>query len=292
MFRRLQARCYQFYLYNIMEDEMRIRKIIGVIIICLAISIPAFAQPQGGPPGGSPGEAPQGDQAAATLDMTPVYEAMDVNKDGLVNKDEWLGSGMTQDSYDKLFSLMLDTDKDGNLTKDDIMGAIPRFEVDTDGDGKASIEGFVEAIKQAAASMAGGGQGGPPGGGPPEGAPPAGGPPAGASPGGAPAEIVGAFEAVLTLPKASPTAILTFCAGGEPFQGAWLEEGGNKVVGEMFDKEVNANELSFKIQAGPGLWEFACHIEGDKLIGTVTGDGATSPFEGKLVELEKEYCSK
>lgn len=166
------------------------------------------------------------------------------------------------------------------------MGAIPRFEVDTDGDGKASIEEFVEANKQAAANMAGGGGGeGGPGG-------PGGAPPAGAPSGGPQAKIEGAYEAVLTLPKASPTAILTFCAGGEPFQGAWLEDGGKKVVGEMFDKEIKGNEMSFKIQAGPGLWEFLCHFEGNTLIGTVTGDGATSPFEGKRVELAEDYCSK
>jgi hypothetical protein len=80
--------------------------------------------------------------------MTPVYEAMDTNKDGSVNKEEWLASGMTKDSYDKLFSLMLDTDKDGYRTKADILAAIPRFEVDTNKDGKASIEEFVAANKR------------------------------------------------------------------------------------------------------------------------------------------------
>jgi hypothetical protein len=111
-------------------------------------------------------------------------------------------------------------------------------------------------------------------------------------PGGPQAKIEGAYEAVLTLPKATPTAILTFCDGGDPFQGAWLEEGGKKVVGQMTDKEIRGNEMYFKIQAGPGLWEFLCHFEGSSLIGTVTGDGATSPFEGNLVELEEAYCSK
>lgn len=112
--------------------------------------------------------------------------------------------------------------------------------------------------------------------------------PAGVSP----VKIEGAYEAVLTLPKATPTATLTFCIGDEPFQGAWLEEGGKKYVGEMFDKEIKGNEMSFKIQAGPGLWEFLCHFEGNTLKGTVTGDGATSPFEGKAVDLEEDYCSK
>lgn len=116
--------------------------------------------------------------------------------------------------------------------------------------------------------------------------------PQGGIPGGAPAKIEGAYEAVLTLPKATPTAILTFCSGGEPFQGAWLEDGGRKFVGEMTNKEINGSELSFRIQAGPGLWDFVCTLDGNTLKGTVTGDGATSPFEGNLVELEEDYCSK
>jgi hypothetical protein len=163
--------------------------------------------------------------------------------------------------------------------------------------------GKFESDKEAAANTAEGGQGGGPGG-PPGGAP-AGGPfPNSGMPGGtggAPAEtsqsapkadIAGAYEAVLTLPKAAPTAILTFCPGGEPFQGAWLEEGGNKFVGEMTDKKIDGNVLYFTVQAGPGKWDFKCSIEGDTLKGTVTGDYATSPFEGTPVELEVEnYCS-
>lgn len=102
----------------------------------------------------------------------------------------------------------------------------------------------------------------------------------------------GSFETVLVFPKASPTVILTFCPGGEPFQGAWLEEGGKKIVGEMTNKEIKEDGMHFRVQAGPGIWDFICNIEGDTLKGTVTGDGATSSFEGKPVQLEEEYCSK
>lgn len=161
---------------------MRLQKIIGMTIICLAVSTLAMAQPQGAPEGapggGAPGgDAPGGDAVNSGLDMTPVYVAMDADKNGKIDKEEWLASGMNQDSYEHLFNGMLDKDKDGYLTKEDIMGAIPMFEVDFDGDGKASMEEFAKANADAAASMGAGGA--------PDGDT-AGGAPGGAAPGGAP----------------------------------------------------------------------------------------------------------
>jgi hypothetical protein len=70
-----------------------------------------------------------------------------------------------------------------------------------------------------------------------------------------------------------------------------LEDGGNKFVGEMTDKKVDGDVLYFTVQAGPGKWDFKCSIEGNTLKGTVTGDYATSPFEGTPVALEvANYC--
>lgn len=105
-------------------------------------------------------------------------------------------------------------------------------------------------------------------------------------------KIEGSYEVVLTLPKATPTAILTFCPSGEPFTGAWLENGGEKFVGEMYNQKINGKELSFTIKAGPGIWDFACSIDGKSIKGTVTGDGATSKFEGPRITLEEDYCAK
>lgn len=105
--------------------------------------------------------------------------------------------------------------------------------------------------------------------------------------------VAGSYQAVLPLPAASPMVIFTFCPGGGPFQGAWLEEGGNKFVGEMTNKSVDGDTFYFTVTAGPGVWDFKCTLEGDTLKGTVTGDYATSPFEGKLVELEiGDYCTE
>jgi hypothetical protein len=110
--------------------------------------------------------------------------------------------------------------------------------------------------------------------------------------GSAQAKIEGSYKVVLKLPKASPTAILTFCSSGEPFKGAWVEDDGEKFVGEMYNQKINGNEYAFTVKAGPGIWDFVCSSDGKTLKGTVTGDGATSSFEGPLVKLKKEYCTK
>jgi hypothetical protein len=112
--------------------------------------------------------------------------------------------------------------------------------------------------------------------------------------GGAQAKIEGSYQAVLKFPKASPTAILTFCPGGDgvPFTGNWTENGGEKLVNEMTKQKINGNELSFTIQAGPGIWEFVCTVDGKTMKGTVTGDGATSAFEGPRIKIEKDLCAK
>ena len=106
--------------------------------------------------------------------------------------------------------------------------------------------------------------------------------------------LEGSYEAVLKFPKASPTAILTFCPGDDsvPFKGTWYENGGEKFVNEMTKQKINGNELSFTIQAGPGIWEFVCTVDGKTMKGNVTGDGATSGFEGPRIEMKKDLCPK
>jgi hypothetical protein len=123
---------------------------------------------------------------------------------------------------------------------------------------------------------------------------PAGAPPQSAPSSDAKAKIEGSYQAVLKFPKASPTAILTFCPGNDkaPFTGNWTENGGEKLVNEMTKQKINGNELSFTIQAGPGVWEFVCTVDGKTMKGSVTGDGATSPFEGPRIKLEKDLCAK
>jgi hypothetical protein len=117
--------------------------------------------------------------------------------------------------------------------------------------------------------------------------------PGGAPPsqgGRAPAKIEGSYQVTLILPKAKPTVVLTFCKGGDPFAGAWVENGGQKLVGEMYNKKIDGNQYMFTVQAGPGIWDFVVTSDGQTLKGTVIGDGATSPFEGPRTKLDKEYC--
>lgn len=110
--------------------------------------------------------------------------------------------------------------------------------------------------------------------------------------GGASAKIVGSYQVTLVFPKASPTVQLTFCKSGDPFAGAWVENSGEKLVGEMYNKKIEGGKYIFTVKAGPGIWDFAVTSDGQTLKGTVTGDGATSPFEGPLVKLDKEFCKE
>lgn len=149
---------------------MRIHKIIGITIIYLAIAGLAFAQ------GGAPGGAPGAQGGGSNLDMSPAFKSMDKDNNGKVTKEEFLATGMTESMYNNLFVNMLDANKDGVVTEDEL-GA-PLFDVDTDKDGKCSLEEYVKANKDAEARMAAGGQGGAPGGAPGGGQ--------GETPGGAP----------------------------------------------------------------------------------------------------------
>ena len=146
---------------------MRIQKVLVITIICLAIACPVLAQQVGiqgqpagdQPQGQAPGGAPQGNSSNANLDFGPAYDAMDKDKDGKVAKEEWLASGMNQDSYNKLFTEMLDGNKDLIITKAEFTSSKPLFEVDTNKDGKVSLQEFVDANKKAVKSMGSGGQG-------------------------------------------------------------------------------------------------------------------------------------
>ena len=148
---------------------MNMTKTIIVTLICLALASPALAQ---NAPAGAAQPQQGGTTAKINLDKSELYKAIDKNKDGCMSYEEWHAVGMPDSSYKMLA-------KDGCVTKK-IMedNGDPSTSLDGNGDGKITLEEFLEFDKKGAG---GGGQGAAPAGGQggtPQGAPPAQGAPA------------------------------------------------------------------------------------------------------------------
>jgi len=145
------------------------KKIIIITTVLLAFAGLTLAQggAQGQPPAGEPPQgqsqgAPQDNRSTAKFDYGPVFEAIDKNKDGKILKDEWMAAGLSQHTYDNLFIKMLDVNKDLSVTKEEFTASSPQFEVDTNKDGKVSLEEYVAANNGRAALMSSGGASAPP----------------------------------------------------------------------------------------------------------------------------------
>jgi hypothetical protein len=159
---------------------MSMRKIVVLTFVCLAFTVSvAFAQ---GAAPTAPAKAavsekktcPPYDDAKMKGDPAPIVDAIDKNKDGKMNKDEWLAAGAPIES----FNSFIGKSKKDFVTREEFMTETPPNGVDANCDGKFTIEEFHNFGLQ-------GPPGGAPGGGAPGGAP-AGAPPAGGAPGGAP----------------------------------------------------------------------------------------------------------
>ena len=177
---------------------MRISTVTLAIALVAGVTAYGFAQaPAGGPPagggapngaapgGGAPGGAAPGGQSASktTLDFHPAFDGIDANHDGKITKEEWLGSGLSQVSYDHLFK-MLDSKNQGYLTYEDL-AKMPMFEIDYNKDGKVSLAEYLKAQNSAGEAVGKGGSGAPGGAGGPGGASGSQGGPGGAPPSGA-----------------------------------------------------------------------------------------------------------
>ena len=118
----------------------------------------------------------QGDPAS-NPDFSPVTAAVDTNKDGKMSRAEWEAAGLPDSSFN-----MFEQER-GYVTQEDYEKNAAPAGIDINGDGKLTVEEFIEFDKSMSGGPPGGGEGGPPAGGP-QGGPPAGGPQGGPPPGG------------------------------------------------------------------------------------------------------------
>lgn len=134
-----------------------------IIIASVFLAFAGTLMAQGGAQSQPPSGKPSGDHRdTVKFDYGPVFEAIDTNEDGQILKDEWMAAGLSQHTYDHLFTIMLDVDKDLAVTKEEFTASSPQFEVDTDKDGKVSLEEYVAANNGRAALMKSGGASAPP----------------------------------------------------------------------------------------------------------------------------------
>lgn len=96
------------------------------------------------------GDSSEGVAKMVSFDLGHIFDAIDANKDGRLTKEEWLGSGLNNDTYVHVFSYLLDADQDGTLTKNEYL--VPMEDgtelvraMDPDNDGKISLEEYIAA---------------------------------------------------------------------------------------------------------------------------------------------------
>jgi hypothetical protein len=122
------------------------------LLSCLAVSV-VFAQEHQP----SMETAPPIVENDIDLDQSPFFNEVDADDDGYVTVPEWTASGMPEAMFD-----MFDPEKPGYATLSDFESRDPMQKLDTNSDGKISLDEVL-------APMSGGRPEGPPGGGPPTG---------------------------------------------------------------------------------------------------------------------------
>ncbi len=152
-------------------------------VLVLAMSMTIMAQE--GPRGQASAQQGGGHEANPNdpaLDVTPFWNAVDTNHDGIITKEEWLAAGLPEADWAHFDQ----DDKDGKGIKKADFAKMPHYRtgMDTNHDGTMTLEKFkaflAKHAKEAAAGKAGGGATG--GGAPAGGSSPQGGPPQGGTP--------------------------------------------------------------------------------------------------------------
>ena len=111
------------------------------------------------------------------FDASPIVDAIDRNRDGRMTHEEWQAAEAPEASWN-FFQAKEKVKAQGYVSRADFLAESPPNGIDTNCDGRITIEEFLATKKWQMGGPPPGGPGGPP----PGGAPGAGGPPPGAPP--------------------------------------------------------------------------------------------------------------
>jgi len=151
---------------------MNFSKVLLTITLSTILSTAAYAQQQAPAQGGNAQQQGGGtSDSGVKLDVTPFFTTVDTNKDNKITSAEWKAAGLDENIFEKF-----DTDKKGSFTKEAMANKTHPPTIDSNKDGKLSLDELKEHIKSQSQGS---------GGAAPSGAAPAGAAPTGAQ-GGAP----------------------------------------------------------------------------------------------------------
>jgi hypothetical protein len=146
---------------------MRFTKIVFATIIVVALALPAMAQTN--PPQG--GSAPGGQEEAVktkTLKADTFMKQVDKNGDDKITKEEWTATGLSERGFMVMDSVGTNgaggftPKKLGYVTKEIIESFTFKADVDSNNDGKLTLEKLIAFEKMPAGQAPSGGQGGQP----------------------------------------------------------------------------------------------------------------------------------
>lgn len=140
-----------------MDRKFSVKKLILAISVIVGMVAAVTVHAQGPPPAAG--------QEGPKLDQTPMFNEIDADGNGKATAAEWKTAG----APDMIFQ-MVDSNKDNEVTAEELNTSSPPAAVDKDEDGKVTLS----EVKEFMSSMTGR-QGGPPQGGTPPGEVPVGG---------------------------------------------------------------------------------------------------------------------
>jgi hypothetical protein len=122
--------------------------------IILLLAIPSLSLAQGAPP---PGNPPVSRVKKAVPDHSPLIAKVDKNKDGCMSHEEWQTAGLPESAW----KVISPNAKNGCVNEQVMLATGGPDGIDLNGDGKLTLEEFIEFDKKGSAQMSGGQGGGP-----------------------------------------------------------------------------------------------------------------------------------